>query len=177
MTRWFKRIALALVAALVAAQFIPLKKTNPPVDPSKTMYASLPVPANVQNIFERSCKDCHSNETAWPWYSHVAPVSWAIVSDVHGGRAELNLSEWDTYNAKRKDRKFKEICDQLTSGEMPDVKYTSIHRDARLTDTERTAVCQWAEATRKAQAAAPATPAASTDPAVKPASAAPAKAP
>ena len=97
-----------------------------------------------------------------------APILWC---------AELNLSEWGTYNAKRKDRKFKEICDQLTSGEMPDVKYTFIHRDARLTDTERAAVCQWAEATRKAQAAAPATPAASTDPAVKPASAAPAKAP
>lgn len=154
MRTWLKRIGIGLLVALVIAQFIPLKRTNPPVDPSKTIYASLPVPANVQNIFERSCKDCHSNETVWPWYSHVAPVSWVVVQDVNEGRSNLNFSEWATYPAKKKDDKFKQICDQLSSGEMPDWKYTLIHRRAKLTDEERDAVCLWTDATRKALASA-----------------------
>ena len=140
MALWLKRIALILVAALVVAQFIPLQKTNPRVDPSKAIYATLPVPPQVQNVFERSCKDCHSNETVWPWYSHVAPVSWMIVHDVNEGRGDLNLSEWGAYTAKRKDQKLKEICDDLTNGEMPDRVYALVHRQARLTDEERTAV-------------------------------------
>ena len=160
MRTWLKRSSWALVVALIVAQFIPLKKTNPPVDPSKTMYASLPVPPGVQNVFERACKDCHSNETVWPWYSRVAPVSWMIVNDVNEGRGDLNLSEWGTYSAKRKDTRLKEICDQLSSGEMPDRMYALVHRQARLNDDERTAVCQWTDATRKGLAAAqPAFPA------------------
>ena len=156
MRTWIKRIVIGLAVVLVAAQFIPMEKTNPAIDPSKTIYASLPVPTHVKNVFERSCKDCHSNETVWPWYSRLAPVSWVVVRDVNKGRVGLNLSEWGTYAEKRTEQKVKEICDQLGSGEMPDWKYTLIHRQAKLTDDERTAVCAWADATRKALAAAPA---------------------
>lgn len=173
MRTWLKRGGWVLAVALIVAQFIPLKKTNPPVEPSKTIYASLAVPPGVQNVLDRSCKDCHSNETAWPWYSRVAPVSWMVVHDVNEGRDDLNLSEWGAYSAKKKVAKFKEICDQLSSGEMPDFKYALMHREARLTDDERAAVCQWTDATRKALAAAEPVPAPPASPASAPSSSPP----
>ncbi len=156
MRKWWKRIRLWVLVLLVLAQFVPLKRTNPPFDPAKTIYALHAVPANVQAVFQRSCKDCHSNETHWPWYSHVAPVSWVVVHDVNEARRMMNLSEWGAYPERKKRSRLEAICEQMDSGEMPDSKYTLIHRDARLTEEERKAVCAWADATRKVLAAAPA---------------------
>jgi hypothetical protein len=149
MRRWGKRVLLGLVVVLVAAQFVPVKRDNPAIDPSKTFYSVQTVPADIRAAFDRSCKDCHSNETVWPWYSYLAPVSWVVAHDVHDGRGELNLSEWENYNEKRKGRKLFQVCEQLRSGEMPDWKYTLIHRNALLSQEERNSLCAWAETTRK----------------------------
>ena len=107
------------------------------------------MPADVKAVFERSCKNCHSNETSWPWYSYVAPISWVVVRDVHQARKAMNLSEWGSYPINIKTNKLKEICEQLTNGDMPDRKYTLIHRRARPTAKERGAVCQWSEDSRE----------------------------
>ena len=149
MRRWVKRIGLATVFLLLATQFIPLNRSNPSVDPSQTIYATLPVPAKVKAVFERSCKNCHSDETAWPWYSYVAPVSWVLAHDVHQARKMMNLSEWGSYSAKRKEDRLEEICEQVTNGDMPDRKYAIFHRSARLTPEEREAVCQWTDDSRQ----------------------------
>ena len=114
-----------------------------------TIYAKMAVPPHVVSIFERACQDCHSSQTVWPWYSRVAPVSWLIASDVNRGRSELNLSEWGRYTPRRKDRKLKEMCDQVTSGKMPMKVYTLMHPKAKLTDPDRKAMCDWANAARK----------------------------
>ena len=134
MRRWVKRIGLATVFLLLATQFIPLNRSNPSVDPSQTIYATLPVPAKVKAVFERSCKNCHSDETAWPWYSYVAPVSWVLAHDVHQARKMMNLSEWGSYSANRKEDRLEEICEQVTNGDMPDRKYAIFHRE-RQADT------------------------------------------
>src|SRR5208337_4341271 len=134
---------------LLATQFIPLNRSNPSVDPSQTIYATLPVPAEVKAVFERSCKNCHSDETAWPWYSYVAPVSWVVAHDVHQARKMMNLSEWGSYSAKRKEDRLEEICEQVTNGDMPDRKYAIFHRSARLTPEEREVVCQWTDDSRQ----------------------------
>jgi len=147
--RWVKRIGLATLFLLLATQFIPLNRSNPSVDPSQTIYATLPVPAEVKAVFERSCKNCHSDETAWPWYSYVAPVSWVVAHDVHQARKMMNLSEWGSYSAKRKEDRLEEICEQVTNGDMPDRKYAIFHRGARLTPEEREAVCQWTDDSRQ----------------------------
>jgi hypothetical protein len=119
------------------------------VDPSRTIYATLATPAEVKAVFECSCKNCHSNETAWPWYSYVAPVSWVVAHDVQRARKMLNLSEWGTYSAQRREDKLEEICEQVTKGEMPDRKYVIFHREARVTPQEREVVCQWTEDSRQ----------------------------
>ena len=149
MRRWVKRLGVATVFLFLATQFIPLNRSNPSVDPSQTIYATLPMPAEVKDVFERSCKNCHSDETAWPWYSYVAPVSWVVAHDVHQARKMMNLSEWGGYSAKRKEDRLAEICEQVTNGDMPDRKYAIFHRGARLTPEEREAVCQWTDDSRQ----------------------------
>jgi hypothetical protein len=144
-----KRIAVATAFLLVAFQLIPIDRSNPVVGPSRTIYATLTMPAEVKTVFERSCKNCHSNETVWPWYSYVAPISWVVAHDVHHARKTMNLSEWGAYSAQKKEDKLEEICEQVTKGEMPDRKYAIFHREARLTPQERNAVCQWSDDARQ----------------------------
>ena len=153
MRGWGKRILLALFAGLVVAQVIPIARTNPPVEPAETMAAKMPVPTEITRIFERSCQDCHSSQTVWPWYSRVAPVSWFLAYHVSQGRGELNVSEWGRYTARRKDRKLKEICDQVASGKMPLATYTLLHPEAKLSGSDRKATCEWAEGARRKLAA------------------------
>src|SRR5258706_1469494 len=93
MKKWLKIALIAVVAFLVVAQFIRPSRANPPIDPTKTLVATTPVPPSVQQTFERSCYDCHSNNTVWPWYSNVAPASWLLADDVKDGRRQVNFSE------------------------------------------------------------------------------------
>lgn len=143
--RWF---LIALGVFLIAAQFVPLDRSNPRADPQQDIVARLSPPAVVSAAFDRSCRDCHSNSTRWPWYSRVAPVSWVVVDDVKSGRRHLNLSEWGTYDKARTSEKLNEMCEQVKTREMPDFKYTLIHRDAKLSDAEVEAICGWTAAER-----------------------------
>ena len=144
-----RRIGLAALILLAAIQFIPVNRANPAVDRSQSIYATLSIPADAKAVFERSCENCHSDETSWPWYSYVAPVSWVVARDVHQARKAMNLSEWGGYSANQKTDKLEEICEQVTNGDMPDRKYTLIHRPARLTAKERDLICQWSEDSRE----------------------------
>lgn len=144
-----KRALLILAVALVAAQFVPIRRDNPSSDPAKALYVSHSMPPEMHALFDHSCRDCHSNDTTWPWYSHVAPVSWMVASDVHDGRKHFNISEWGTYPEEKKVRKLGEICEQVKTEEMPDAKYTLIHRSAQLNAQQRAMVCDWVDAARK----------------------------
>jgi hypothetical protein len=146
---WIRRVGMATLILMIAAQFVPVNRTNPQVDPSQSIYEILPMPADVKTVFERSCKDCHSNETSWPWYSYVAPISWMVARDVHQARRAMNLSEWGSYSLNKKTDRLEEICEQLTNGDMPDRKYMLIHRQAGPTPKERDLVCQWTDDSRE----------------------------
>ena len=148
MRLWTKRIVFATGFLFLAIQLVPVDRSNPHVDPAHSIYSS-PPPAEVSAVFQRSCKNCHSDETAWPWYSYVAPVSWVVANDVHQARKAFNLSRWGTYSDQRKEDKLEEICEQVTKGDMPDRKYAIFHREARVTAQERDAVCQWTEDSRQ----------------------------
>ena len=143
MRPWLRRTIIVLAILLLGIQFVPLNRDNPAVDQAKTFYATENVPQNLQTIFDRSCADCHSNHTAWPWYSHIAPVSWMVANDVHEARHHMNFSEWAKYDAKKRDHEIEEICNEILEGDMPDTKYTLIHRRARLSQDEREAICKW----------------------------------
>jgi hypothetical protein len=143
-----KIVAIALVLLFLLIQFVRPDRNNPPVNPADTLAATVAVPDNVKAVLARSCADCHSNETTYPWYSNVAPFSWLLADHIRDGRRELNISEWGTYPVRKKTKKLEEICEQVKEGEMPLPSYLWIHRDAALTDADRGLLCDWANAER-----------------------------
>lgn len=144
--RKFVRLSLLVLAAfLVVAQLVPVDRSNPPSDPQQHFLAVTRPPTVVAQAINRSCRDCHSNDTTWPWYSRVAPVSWFLVHDVNEGRSHLNLSEWGTLDARRSSRKLEEMCEMVESGEMPMGKYVLLHPSAKLSAGEIKAICGWTE--------------------------------
>lgn len=146
--RVLKWLALAAVCVLIALQFARPARTNPAVDQSQTIHAHLQVPPQVAAIFDRSCQDCHSHTTRWPWYSNIAPLSWLIVEDVNDGRQQLNLSEWGRYDKRRAGNKLDDICDEVKSGAMPISSYVLIHRSAKLSPEDVKILCDWSAAER-----------------------------
>lgn len=134
---------IALVVLFVLIQVIRPKKTNPPVDETRTIQATTTMSPEVSAIFERACNDCHSNKTIWPWYSQVAPVSWLLVDDVNGARKELSLSDWGTYDSKKKARKLEKICEEVEGGNMPLKYYLPLHPAARLSEADKKILCDW----------------------------------
>lgn len=137
-----------MVLALVFAglQFFRPDRTNPSVDFEQTIESSIEIPENVKLILARSCKDCHSNETVYPWYSNVSPVSWFLADHIEHGRSHLNLSVWNTYDESKKAHKMEEICDMVKAGEMPLPSYLWIHRDASLSPADVQLLCDWTAA-------------------------------
>ena len=146
MKRAIKIIVIALFAGFAALQFIRPDMTNPPVAVELTLEATTEVPENVRRILTRSCADCHSHDTVYPWYTNIQPSGWFQDWHIREGRAELNLSEWAKLEDRRKKRKLEEICEQVETREMPLVSYLWIHRDARMSDEEIRLVCDWTKA-------------------------------
>ena len=144
-----KWIAIILFVVFVGIQFVRPALTNPPVDESQTILARAKVPPDVAAILDRSCRDCHSNKTVWPWYTHVAPVSWWLKNHVDHGRKDLNLSEWGKLPADRQDRKLRQICDEVQDGNMPLASYLPMHPAAKLSDQDKKILCDWTDQERE----------------------------
>lgn len=131
------RIVVVMAVVLVGIQFIPVNRSNPPVE------EEILTPPDVKAILKRACYDCHSHETIWPGYSQVAPVSWLLAWDVGEGREELNFSTWNRYGQKKRDKIIKEIWEEVQEGEMPPWFYLPLHPDARLSDNDRSVLRAW----------------------------------
>lgn len=138
--RWkvVRRVLLAIVLLLVAIQFVPVVRSNPPVT------TDVPAPPDAKTVLRRACYDCHSNETVWPWYSKVAPISWLVARDVRKGREELNFSTRDQYTTQVQAKKLKESWKEVADGEMPLWFYMPLHRDAVLSTEDREMLRKWA---------------------------------
>ena len=130
-----------LAAALIVAQFIQPERTNPPADPSASFEAVAKPRREVATAIGRACRDCHSNDTVWPWYSRFSPVSWLVASDVNKGRAKLNFSQWNIYSPEMSRIKMGEICDEVKKGEMPPRYYLPMHPETRVAPAEVSAIC------------------------------------
>ncbi len=133
-------VVVALVL-LVAIQFIQPDRTNPVSSPDKSFAAVAKPNPEVAAIIERSCRDCHTNDTVWPWYSRVAPVSWLVASDVKDGRAHVNFSEWSYYSPDMSRLRLKEVCNEAKAGEMPIWFYTLMHPRTKLSQEDVRALC------------------------------------
>ena len=139
---------LSLGVIFVLAQLIRPARTNPPVDAARTIQSNAALPPEVSRIFDRSCRDCHSNETEWPWYSRVAPASWLLVSHVNSARRHLSLSTWADYSPADQASHLEEMCEEVRDGQMPMSSYVLLHRSAALADGDRQALCAWTERER-----------------------------
>lgn len=144
-TRW---IVIVLACLFVVAQFSRPARTNPTVDQTRALQAHTQVSPQVAAILDRSCGDCHSNKTRWPWYSNVAPVSWLVIDHVDHGRSHLNFSEWDRYNRREAEDMLKEICQEVKSGNMPLSSYTPLHPGSKLSADDVKMLCEWTNTER-----------------------------
>lgn len=131
-----RQIFLVLLAVFGAMQLIQVDHTNPPSSPKNI------APQAAQKALERSCYDCHSDHTRWPWYSYVAPLSWSVAQDVSNGRRALNFSHWDELNASEKIR-LKESIEVKIPYAMPPSIYTQWHKDAHLSLEDVRSIREW----------------------------------
>ena len=136
----FKQLVLITLLIFLGLQFIPVDLTNPPVE-SRTVGSQ-----RVMDLFRRSCFDCHSNETTWPWYGKVAPFSWAYVNDVNRGREKLNFSTWNRLSLADQERLMAEIWNQVKFGDMPPPMYVFVNQDARVTTDHHQMMREWSGA-------------------------------
>jgi hypothetical protein len=139
MKKWLVRIGIILTVVLIVIQFVPVERANPPVE------SDVPAPAELKAVLRRSCYGCHSNETRWPWYSRIAPISWLIANDVKEGRREVNFSVWNQFTGSKRARKFKEIVEQVEGNKMPQWYYVIVHPEAKLSAGDKEMIINWAK--------------------------------
>lgn len=133
-------IVVLLVVVAAAIQWVPVERSNPAV------RAEIQAPPAVLAVLKRSCYDCHSNETRWPWYAHVAPVSWMIARDVHEGREHVNFSEWSNVAEATRSHLRRQIWREVEEGNMPLDHYVVLHPEAHLSQGDREVLQQWSQA-------------------------------
>ncbi|GAA4453871.1 heme-binding domain-containing protein [Rurimicrobium arvi] len=147
-----KKLGWILLVVFIAIQFIRPAKNVSTAAPVNDIASVSLVPDDVNQILHKACYDCHSDNTHYPWYANIQPVYWWMDHHVDEGKDELNFSAWGTYKLKRKLRKYVEISEQVTEGEMPLESYTWMHADAKLSREEANLVINWAnEMARKLQ--------------------------
>ena len=139
---------VALTLLFLGSQIVRPAKTNPAIDQSRTLQSHAQMSPEVAAVLKRGCGDCHSNETVWPWYSEVAPVSWFVIDHVNHGRRHLNFSDWSRYDHQEADELLGDIAKTVKAGAMPLTSYTLLHPEARLTQGERNVIIDWAQAER-----------------------------
>jgi hypothetical protein len=150
--KWF---VIVLAVIFVGIQFIRPARTNPAIDQTQTIEAHTQMTPEVASILDRSCRDCHTHKTVWPWYTQVAPVSWWLSNHVNDGRRDLNMSEWGKLPRDRQDRKLRQMCDEVADGIMPLSSYLPMHPAARLSEQDKKVLCDWTEEQRERIAATP----------------------
>ncbi len=145
MGRKLKLVGIGLIAVLIVLQFFQPELNSAPIDPELDMLELLAPPEPVADLIRDACYDCHSNQTNYPWYNRISPVSLYLYKHIKKGKTELNFSEYDLLDKADKVGTFADFCDVVDAGSMPLQSYMLIHKDARLTQEERETLCNWTE--------------------------------
>ncbi|KMQ65935.1 cytochrome C [Chryseobacterium sp. FH2] len=140
-----KKIVFWCVAAFALIQFIPIDRVNKPVDHKVNFIEAKKTPAKIAGLIKGACYDCHSDETVYPKYSHIAPISWSIKSHINEGREHLNFSVWDTYNNDLKKNMLTSAISTIQAKVMPMPGYIVYHKEANLSEAERTLLVHYFE--------------------------------
>lgn len=140
MSRRLKQAAIVFAIVLAAAQLIRPDRANPAIDPSRTIQAHVGASSPLAAVLDRSCRDCHSNGTVWPWYTQVAPLSWLMASGVSEGRKAVNFSEWTAYSPTQQQMLLSASCQAATAGTMPG-PYARLRPETRLSPQDIETIC------------------------------------
>jgi hypothetical protein len=140
MNRRLKQAAIVFIVVLAAAQLVRPERANPPTDASRTIQAHRGTANGLWAILDRSCRDCHSNETVWAWYAQIAPVSWLMRYGVSNGRMAVNFLEWGSYPPEFERAMLAASCQDVSTGKMPGV-YTLLHPETRLSAQDIRTIC------------------------------------
>jgi len=136
-----KKTIFTFVALLLLLQFIPVEKTNPPIDSKLTLNAE----TKVMEVLKKSCYDCHSNETKWPLYASIAPFSFFVASHVNDGRKALNFSNYNNIDSKTKEKRLKRAITTIKNERMALPSYRFAHESANLSKEENELLIAWLE--------------------------------
>jgi heme-binding protein len=145
-----KQASVVFIVVFAAAQLVRPERANPATDPTATIGAHVPTTSGLAAVLDRSCGDCHSNNTAWPWYTRVAPVSWLMASGVAKGRNAINFSAWGNYAPDVQRMLLSASCQDVSRGKMPG-PYTIVRPETRLSPRDIETICA---AARQAEALA-----------------------
>ncbi len=136
-----KLVVLGVILLVAIGQFFPPDRSNPPVNSAVTFeFVARPSP-EMAAIVKRACYDCHSNQTVWPWYSRLAPISWLVAADVQEGRAHMNFSEWGLLSPEASRLKLQNACNEVKAGDMPLWFYVWMHPESRLSEQNVQTIC------------------------------------
>jgi hypothetical protein len=138
-----KIVILILLVAFVGIQFVFTERNQSDVVPKTDFIVVHNVPNTIKNKLQVSCYDCHSNNTRYPWYNKIQPVTWLLEDHIKEGKAELNFSEWGSLSSRRKTSKLRSIIKQIEQNEMPLSSYTLMHRKALFSEEERQGIIQY----------------------------------
>ena len=145
MKKVFKTIGWLLLIPLVAIQFFHPTKNIHEGDQLNAISKKFPMPADVKMILDKACMDCHSNNTRYPWYNNIQPVAWWLNNHVIDGKKELNFDEYINRRPRFQYRRMEQTIDLIKKGEMPLDSYTWTHKDAILSEEEKTKLFDWAQ--------------------------------
>jgi len=134
-------VVLGLVGALAAAQFVRPARGNPPTVEANTIASDFGKSSRLVGVLDRSCNECHSNSTEWPWYTEIAPISWLAVSGVREARQSVNFSDWGLYSPEKQRQVLQASCAAATKGTMPGSYYTAIEPRSRLSADDIRTIC------------------------------------
>jgi len=138
-------VALLAISSILVHPFGPVKAQRP----DKPLLLDSTFDPQVVRIIERSCQNCHSEKTEWPWYSYLAPMSWMIENDVQRGRSHMNLSRWNGCNPEEQREILSKMSVLVRNRAMPLPRYLLLHPDAKLSEAEVAYLYQWARSERK----------------------------
>jgi heme-binding protein len=135
-----KQSTVLFVAIFAAAQLVRPAHANPPTDASRAIQAHVSPTSGLPAVLNRACRDCHSNDTVWPWYTRIAPASWLMAHGVREGRKAVNFSEWGAYPPDVQRMLLSASCDDVSSGKMPG-PYTLLRPETRLSASDIETIC------------------------------------
>jgi len=145
MGRRLKIVGIGLIVLLVVLQFFRPERNSAPVETEQDMLAVVSPPEHIATLLKDACYDCHSNQTLYPWYEKISPVSWALSQHIKEGKMDLNFSEYGSMDQVDRIGLLVETCDVLDAGTMPLQSYMLFHKNARVSQEEREMICNWTE--------------------------------